>query len=504
MNGSTEIGTTTHPNNTFDVTTSGTYWISVESANGCVKDFNENNDKVTVTFIIPPTANISGQDEVCVGNHFTLTTAAGSNDVDYTWTLNGNPLNQFNGENSINQTLNAVGTYVYEVTVSIPDGNGGFCTDTDTHTVVVNPLPAVPQIHIINVDCQTYTFTLEATAPGNGTFTWSNGDTGSVIDVNQGGAIQVRYTNTSGCSRTQTIILPKDPSIHLWTVPTGCYSICKELLTLSSLTGPSSAISFPHWEWLQNNNTVESGNYSPVAPLDLGPLGDGFYQLLLDNGYCKRTSDEVNIDLAECPECKLEVKVKDVKVMHGDGFCSYRIYFDIYNPQGIPVQLTLTELNGFGVFQPTSITVNPGGALYAVDMIPINGYTGGTVVIALEGTLEGKPCLKILKFELPKCMNEKSRMATADDNEKQGRSLLLSPNPAQDNVQLQYDFGNSLEGDSRRLEVYSLMGVLMDSHEPKDVKGTWSSNLARFSAGQYIVVMKLNGTVLSQQALIVK
>ncbi len=504
MNGSNEIGTTTHPNNSFDVTTSGTYWVSVESANGCVKDFNESNDKVTVTFIIPPTANISGQDEVCVGKYFTLTTAAGSNDVDYTWTLNGNPLNQFNGENTINQTLNTVGTYVYEVTVSIPDGNGGFCTDTDTHTVVVNPLPAIPQIHIINVDCETYTFTLEATAPGNGTFTWSNGDTGAVIDVTQGGAIQVRYTNTSGCSTTRTIVLPKDPAVHLWTVPTGCYSICKELLNLSSLTGPSSAMSFPYWEWLQNNNVKDFGTNSPVTPLDLGPLGNGVYQLLLDNGYCKRVSDEVNIDLTECPHCRMEVKVKDVKVDKDHGFCLYRIYLDINNPYGYPVQLTLTELNGFGVFQPTSITVNPGNGLYFVDMIPINGYTGGTVSIIFEGTVEGKPCIMDLKFELPECGREKKLTETAGANEKQGTSLLLSPNPAEYDVQLQYDFGNSVEGDSRRLEVYSLMGVLMESHEPKDVKGTWSSNLARFSAGQYIVVMKLNGTVLSQQALIVK
>ena len=107
------------------------------------------------------------------------------------------------------------------------------------------------------------------------------------------------------------------------------------------------------------------------------------------------------------------------------------------------------------------------------------------------------------QFQLLPLLGNPVSLAAAEEGDKEV-NLLLSPNPAQGRVDVHYDFASSLDGDSRTIEIYSLMGVLMDSQELKDVKGSWSAGLGRFPAGQYIVIMKLNGSVLTQQALIVE
>lgn len=485
---------------TFTATESGSYSLHVETVAGCIFDIPA--PYVALNFIKAPVAYISGSDEACLNEPFELTTNLGSDDVSYTWTLDGNPLTAFDDQNSIEQTLNTLGAHVYTVTASIPDGNGGFCTNTDTHTVTVNPNPSNPNITMSVVDCDSYSVELTATATGAGTFTWSNGDSGSTITVNQGGAYQVRFTNTSGCTSTRSIMVPKDPAVYFWTVPVGCYEICKDLFQFSSITGPT--ISFPYWGWLQNGGTVDSGTYSTVTPLDLGVHGDGVYQLELDNGYCIKKSGEVDIKAIDCRECEIRVKIRKVYQIDEFGYCSYKIVFDVNNGMGAPIQLSPTAPNGEGMFIPSSFTAYPGNNTYTMDMVALNGYTGGSnISVLFEGIINGKKCITKVNIEIPECRNN-NRMAMADTDITMKSSLILSPNPANEVVQLRYNYAGSVDGDTRTLEVYNLMGVLLETYSPKDANGSWSAGLERFSAGQYIVVMKLNGSVVTQQALIVK
>ena len=485
---------------TFAATESGSYSLHVETALGC--EFNV-TPAVVLNFINAPVAHISGPDEACLDEPFELTTNLGSDDVSYTWTLNGSTLSAFDDENSIEQTLSALGTYVYTVTASVPDGNGGFCTDTDTHTVTVNPNPSNPNISMSVVDCDSYTVELTATASEPGTFTWSNGDFGSSITVYQGGAYQVRFTNESGCTSTRSIMVPKDPEVYFWTVPVGCYEICKDLFQFSSITGPT--ISFPYWAWLQNATTVDSGTNSTVTPLDLGVHGDGVYQLELDNGHCSKKSGEVNIKAIDCRECDIRVRIRKVYQIDEHGYCSYKIVFDVNNGMGAPIQLSPTAPNGEGMFIPSSFTAFPGNNTYTMDMIALGSYSGGTTISVLfEGILEGKKCITKVNIRIPECRGFNNRMAMVDPSVSMKSSLILSPNPANEVVKLTYDFAGSVDGDNRTLEVYNLMGILLETYSPKDAKGSWNAGLERFSAGQYIVVMKLNGSVVTQQALIVK
>jgi PKD repeat protein len=491
MKGNQQIAVTTSPS--INVTQSGSYWVRIESLLGCVLT---NIDPVVITFVKAPVANISGQEAVCVNSNFTLSTPTVTN-ATYVWIVDGAHIPAFDNLTSISQIFYTTGYHTYQVTVSIPNGIGGFCESTDVHDVTVYPNPAVPTISVTPLDCATYTFKLNAYAPGTGTYTWSNGDSGPDTTVSAGGTYQVRFTSPSGCSTTQSVIIPKDPAIYLWTVPDGCYAFCKEVLSSVSITGPVNV--FPQWSWLYNGGTVESGTNSAVTPIEPASYGPGTYQLVLDNGYCPRVSDEVTIDdLGSC-NCKLEVKVIDVKRVIKE-FCYYEFYFQIFNPYG-PLQVTVTLPNGQGILVPTTVTAPNGYSTHMVTVIPLGGFSGGSVAINFEAMLDiDKPCLTSIKVEFPPC-SEGHKLGQFDDKPD---NLVISPNPASNVVRLSYTYADSKDSDTRSLEIYSLMGVQLESYSPKEAEGTWQPDLGHYPAGQYIIVMRLNGSLLLQKNLILQ
>ncbi|KGO93694.1 PKD domain-containing protein [Flavobacterium subsaxonicum] len=498
MNGTTVVGTTTNPINNINVYTSGNYWVKVETLLGCLVT---NIAPVKVTFINAPIANISGPDAVCISNAFTLSVPNAGVGAIYEWSQQGGPI--ISTLQSVTQAISSLGTYTFNVTVKIPDGLGGYCTSTDSHTVTVNPMPATPSISLAIVDCTTYTFNLHASAPGQGTFTWSNGASGPDIQVTQGGVYQVRFTNPSGCYTTASIEIPKDPAIYLWAVPDGCYEFCKAALQNVTITGPGGANIFPQWQWLVNGNGVTGGNNSPVTPIDVANYGPGTYQLVLDNGYCPRISDEVHIDnLGDC-KCDIRIRLKEIKPQFKE-FCFYEFYFEIDNPYG-PMQITLSLPNGEGVFVPTTVMAPSGTSLHMVTMIPFGSFAGGTIIVNFQGLIdEGKTCLVSERFEFPACEGSGGHRLTQQEDDAAASKLVVTPNPATSIVSLNYTYAGSVDGDTRSLEIFSPWGVLLESNNPKEANGSWQPDLSRFPAGQYIVVMRLNGSLVLQKSLILQ
>src|SRR5690606_14655325 len=77
-------------------------------------------------------------------------------------------------------------------------------------------------------DCQPYSVKLYINSPIPGaTYLWSNGDSGSDIVVNEGGAYSVTVITADGCSKTVQLFVPKSPEIYLWVFPSGCAEFCK-------------------------------------------------------------------------------------------------------------------------------------------------------------------------------------------------------------------------------------------------------------------------------------
>lgn len=151
----------------------GTYTVTVTNANGC-----SSIASTVVTLNTSPTASITGLSSICDGANVFLTASGG---IYYAWS---------NGSTLPSVTVNTAGTY----TVTVSDFNG--CSDTASHTLVVNPLP-LPVITGPNVVCSGSFVTLSAS--GGSVYVWSNGSNTANANVSSPGTYTVSVTNAFGC-----------------------------------------------------------------------------------------------------------------------------------------------------------------------------------------------------------------------------------------------------------------------------------------------------------------
>ncbi|HZF99532.1 MAG TPA: PKD domain-containing protein, partial [Chitinophagales bacterium] len=166
----------------IDVDQSGEYSVSYTDANGCTGV----SEPVTVMVIPPPAVTItpSGPTTFCQGGTVTLTS-------NY---MAGNSWSTGAATSSI--TVTTSGTY--SLTVSA----GGTCSDDESITVTVNPVPAV-QITPSGPTsfCQGGNVTLTAT-PAGSTYNWSNGSNLAQQSVTSTSNFSVTVTDANGCSGT--------------------------------------------------------------------------------------------------------------------------------------------------------------------------------------------------------------------------------------------------------------------------------------------------------------
>lgn len=174
-------GATTQTNN---VTTSGTYSVTVTKSNGCVSTSNA----ITVTVNPTPTAptiSASGPTTFCNGGSVTLTSSQASGIV---WS-----------DNSTTAAINVTSTGSYDVTYT--DGNG--CSVTSAATAVtVNANPSAPTITASGPTtfCTGDSVILSSNqATGN---LWSTSAATQSITVMTSGSYDVTYTDANGCSAT--------------------------------------------------------------------------------------------------------------------------------------------------------------------------------------------------------------------------------------------------------------------------------------------------------------
>ncbi len=175
---------------TISVLNSGSFYVTVSNAFGCVASSN------TVSTTANPlgTANITpnGPTTFCQGGSVLLTANAGSG---YSWT---------GGASTQTISVTNSGTY----TVSVDDPNG--CTvpsPTASIVITVNPNPATPTITVANGDsalCIGDTAILKSSPEAS--YLWSTGSTADSIVVTTGGSYSVTVTNTLGCSATSAVI----------------------------------------------------------------------------------------------------------------------------------------------------------------------------------------------------------------------------------------------------------------------------------------------------------
>ncbi len=171
-----------------NITTSGTYSVTVTDGNGCQ---NITSTTVTVNPLPTATINANGPLTFCAGGSVNLTASAGNS---YLWS-------NANTTSSISN-ISTSGTY----TVTITDGNG--CQNTSSPTVItVNALPT-PGITASGPLTFCVGNSVNLTGTGGTTYLWSNGTNAALTNITNSGTYSVTVTDGNGCQNiTSTTVI---------------------------------------------------------------------------------------------------------------------------------------------------------------------------------------------------------------------------------------------------------------------------------------------------------
>lgn len=136
-------------------------------------------------------------------------------------------------------------------------------------------------------------------------------------------------------------------------------------------------------------------------------------------------------------------------------------------------------------------------------IIPTSVLTGTLLNFEFNGmTDDGNPCKSKLKFRLRTCFDivwEKTTDTTTSLNQEI-QSVVIAPNPTKNETTIEY---KGLVTNSN-VELYDLTGRLLEAHTTTEPAGSMVLTTSNYPSGIYIVVVKSNETILSQQKLIIE
>lgn len=487
MSGNVQVGTGL----AYIPTQSGSYWPVLIDGNNC-----KNYDMAATPAIIkvrkPPFAGINGNTSVCYGEGTILTGIYTDANVQHRWSGPSLP-SGFNawvtGSTNIELNLGGMAPGSYNYSFETRDQLDTTCVNSFTVTVVVHPQVNAPVITYSIDNCQPYTLKLTATGPSTGMYNWSNGMTGQIIYVTQGGAYSVTYTAPTGCTATGYIQAPHNPERSLWIVPAGCYTMC--LNKGEYLLGPLGI--YQGYEWSINGGTSQSGSntFIPDQPVTIA----GYYQLDITQQGCTFSSRTPNITAGkdcDTKPCKIEGGIRSIKPIKG-GVYELSIYLN--NPYSFPITVNLSSQNGYGTYSPATVTLNPG----VNTIFPFYFYTNSSYYQgAADGLVIQMPdCVSVIKLQFPKELYPKAATEIIEPQ------LVLSPNPAYETTTAHYNVGTEYQK-AQSISVYDVLGVQRAKQVVTDRKGEVIINVSHLTPGTYIVNLEADGKPLVQQKLIKK
>jgi trimeric autotransporter adhesin len=240
--------------NSINVTSSGTYTVTVTNAQGCT-----GTDDINITIPPPISVAITGNTSLCASGNTVLSATAGFNS--YAWS---------GGGTSQTRTVTTPGTYTVTVTGTLG------CTGTSSVTVSAFPAPSVSVTSPTNF-CNGSDLTLNTSGGPFNNYDWSapGGNTPS-LTVSNTGTYTVTITDANGCtataSRSVTEFAPVTPNIV-------ASPVCGTTTATLSLSTP-----FPTVAW----STSGSGNTTSVS-------ADGTYSVTVTDANGCTGSASLNV-----------------------------------------------------------------------------------------------------------------------------------------------------------------------------------------------------------------
>ena len=194
--GATQI--TGASNNTLVASATGAYSLTITDANGCTA--TSAAIPVTVNALPVVVATAGGPTTFCAGGSVTLTASGATS---YVWS---------NGSTAPSITVSSSGAYTV-VGTSIE----GCASTSNVISVVVNALPTPTISSTGSTACLGTTINL--TANGGATYSWSNGSTNATISVTAANVYTVTATSAEGCIATvsETVVFNANPSVTIST-----------------------------------------------------------------------------------------------------------------------------------------------------------------------------------------------------------------------------------------------------------------------------------------------
>lgn len=463
----------------------GSYSVGAFDVNNC---FRTVDAAINVAFKPKPFININGPEQVCRYTNFELfvnTIANAQVRVRYNngswsnWTTNTNY--SFN--------LSNVGNHSYTFEVRDPlDPN---CTNSFTKTITVVSPPTIHDMGFSIENCDPYKVKIWVNGSNYTNIFWSDGQSGSDIVVNQGGAYQVTLTNAQGCEVTQTIFIPKDPNVYTWIFPTGCVTICPE--DGAYLIGPSPNVFFYPSTWA--NTSVGNYDYNYGVTPDNTNIKEGQNYLFLNNGTCEVNSDKLCVKV-ECGEkkCDVRYRIKPLKCDKNE-FSQFIFIFDLIadNPHGVDVYASLNSPVGYFIPSNFVIPANSGTVQQVIFVAntPFN-YMFDYTFIFQNGS-ENIRCRYSEQIHMERLC--------AQTNYKLASAMTLYPNPTTNATTAKIEELDITE--PTFLEVYNMIGIKV--HQAK-VTSLTNNVIPTYNwpAGNYIVVIKQNNEIKLQTHLIKK
>ena len=336
-----------------NITTGGTYSVTVTDGNGCQ---NITSTTVTVNGLPTPGITASGPLTFCVGNSVNLTGTGGTN---YLWS---------NGTNVALTSITTSGTY----SVTVTDGNG--CQNITSTTVTVNALPT-PGITASGPLTFCAGNSVNLTGTGGTTYLWSNGTNAALTNITTSGTYSVTVTDGNGCQNITSTTVTVNP------LPTATINANGPLTFCAGGSVSLTASAGNSYLWSNGSNSSSVSNIST----------SGTYTVTVTDGNgCENTSSPTVITVNALPTAGITTSgpltfcAGNSVNLTGTGGTTY-LWSNGTNAALTNItssgtySVTVTDGNGCQNSTSTTITVNPLPTATINANGPLTFCAGGTV-----------------------------------------------------------------------------------------------------------------------------